>query len=96
MFRLLFFIFLGGSVLLFSQTASKVKVTFNVKTKGISKDSVVYIVGSSKELGNWKPDSVALKKSKDGIWTRTILFEKGKSVEFKFTLGSWEKEALNQ
>ncbi|MDP4192202.1 MAG: alpha/beta hydrolase-fold protein [Bacteroidota bacterium] len=95
MFRLVFFIFLGGSVLLFSQTASKVKVTFNVKTKGISKDSVVYIVGSSKELGNWQPDSVALKKSKDGTWTKTILFEKGKSVEFKFTLGSWEKEALN-
>lgn len=95
MFRLLFLIFLGGSVLLFSQTESKVKITFNVKTKGISKDSVVYIVGSSKELGNWQPDSVALKKSKDETWTRTILFEKGKSVEFKFTLGSWEKEALN-
>jgi hypothetical protein len=95
MFRLLFLIFLGGSVLLFSQSASKVKVTFNVKTNGLSKDSVVYIVGSSKELGNWQPDSVALKKSEDGIWSRTILFEKGKSVEFKFTLGSWEKEALN-
>jgi len=32
----------------------------------------------------------------DSTWIKSFKFETGKDLEYKFTKGSWEKEALNE
>lgn len=60
----------------------------------VPKDTpTVYVAGGGKELGNWKADGVALAGTGDTRQT-SLTLEKGTTVEFKITLGAWEKEAL--
>lgn len=95
MSKIFIILLLGYSVMIFAQPSNGVKVTFNVKTKVLEKNEKVYIVGNSDELGRWQPDQIVLEKKDNNTWSRTIEISKGTSCEYKFTLGSWEKEALN-
>ena len=55
----------------------------------------VYITGSDKTMGPWSPGKN--KMYKDGnkrIYA--IEAKKGYQLEYKFTLGSWESEAVNK
>jgi len=55
----------------------------------------VYITGSDKMMGPWSPGKI--KMYKDGnkrIYA--IEAKKGYQLEYKFTLGSWESEAVNK
>lgn len=70
-------------------------VTFEVVLPSSARDSVVYITGNKEELGNWSADKIALQKTPEGIWKRTFSFKRGSHVEYKFTRGSWETEAVN-
>ena len=56
----------------------------------------VFISGSTPELGNWNPDKIALNKINDSTWSKTFNFNAGEIIEFKFTTGSWESEALDE
>jgi len=53
----------------------------------------VYIVGSIDELGNWNPAAVKMRKLDNHRWRFCIQGDVPNLVEYKFTLGSWEKEA---
>ncbi len=53
----------------------------------------VYLVGNCPELGNWYPSAFAMKG--DGTnRTASLRLPAGTRLEFKFTLGSWEREGL--
>ena len=56
----------------------------------------VFIAGNTPELGNWNPDKISLNKVNDSTWSKVFEFMEGKTIEYKLTLGSWEKEALNE
>ena len=56
----------------------------------------VFITGNTPELGNWNPDKISLNKVNDSTWSKVFEFMEGKTIEYKLTLGSWEKEALNE
>lgn len=73
----------------------KVSITFKVNTSGINNTETVFIAGNHEQLGNWQPDKISLAKSNDSTWYLTSEFIKGTILEFKFTLGNWEREALN-
>lgn len=70
-------------------------ITFEVVLPTSSRDSAVYITGNREELGNWKADEVALTKTPEGIYRKTLQLKKGSHIEYKFTRGSWETEAAN-
>lgn len=69
-------------------------VTFNLVSKGIPGNSNVYITGNQDQLGNWNPNEIPMDKIDDSTWSKTLKFNHGTYLEFKFTLGSWQIEAL--
>ena len=78
----------------FSQS-NAYEITFIVNSTEVHDSESVFIVGSDLQLGNWNPAAVNLIKIKDYTWSKSFKFEIGKNLEYKFTKGSWEKEALN-
>ena len=56
------------------------------------RDAEVYLSGNLKPLGGWRPDGLRLKRSDDGKTAEsTVSLRRGDALEFKATLGSWEK-----
>ena len=55
------------------------------------KDAKVYVAGNLPELGEWGPDVYCLKRLDDGRYALTRLLPRGAVLEYKFTLGSWDR-----
>ena len=92
------FIVLSFVVLLFINNFSQsnaYEITFIVNSTEVHDSESVFIVGSDLQLGNWNPAAVNLIKIKDYTWSKSFKFEIRKNLEYKFTKGSWEQEALN-
>jgi len=71
--------------------AQSTKITFEVIT---SDSNDVYIVGNLPQLGNWNP--MKIKLNNNGLkHTITLNFNKNENIEYKFTRGSWQNEALD-
>ena len=71
----------------------KVTVKFEINLEGAIADGTIYLVGNTKEIGNWDVTKAkALKKNKAGIYASTgVKFEKGTVVEFKICKAqSWD------
>lgn len=68
-------------------------VRFEVVAPGLDAGEVVYVAGSPAEWGGWRPDGVALAHAGGDWWTGMAPASDGVH-EFKFTLGSWEREGL--
>jgi len=56
----------------------------------------VFITGNTPELGNWNPNKISLYRVNDSTWSKVFEFLEGETIKYKLTLGSWEKEALNE
>lgn len=54
-------------------------------------ESTVYLSGSCRELGHWKPDGLKLHRMRDGTWHGRVRLSPGESTEFKVTLGAWDR-----
>jgi len=55
----------------------------------------VFIAGNHPSLGNWNPGAVKLVRQANGTWNGRFTFPKGTLIEFKLSLGGWEREALD-
>lgn len=54
-------------------------------------DAVVHVAGSLPQLGGvWRPDGVPLARRDDGTWRARLAFPRGATLQYKFTLGSWQ------
>ncbi len=53
----------------------------------------VYLTGNCARLGDWDPAGLAMAGS-GGERSATISLPRGTELEYKFTLGSWDREAL--
>jgi len=87
-----------STTLLFAFTfcsQNKVEVKIEIIADNLPEDSIIYISGNDDQLGNWLPNSVELEKTGKGKWSKSFSFTKGKKLEFKFTRGSWDNEALD-
>lgn len=71
------------------------QITFRVHPQSMPDTAKVYVVGNHAQLGMWQPDVVALVKQSDGSWNRTFLFKPDEKLEYKFTRGSWDNEAVS-
>ncbi len=60
-----------------------------------SSTGIVYLTGNLEELGPWTPNALAMQG--EGM-ERTIEVhaEPGTKIEYKFTLGTWDREALDE
>jgi predicted alpha/beta superfamily hydrolase len=80
----------------FSQTSPGVlNIEFRVISQSLSDDASVFICGNIPQLAEWNPG--ALKMTNTGNHTWVIKIKTGVSfpIEYKYTLGSWEKENAN-
>lgn len=63
-----------------------IEVTFIVDAGSVEVDDAIYIVGNLPELGQWNPNTIAMKQTDEpGIWTITLELPVGADVEYKFT-----------
>jgi len=80
------------TALLFSQEQT---VTMYITTPLLPASDNIYISGNQPAFGNWNPGAVKLKRINDSLSSGTFIFPRGTELEFKFTKGSWNSEALN-
>lgn len=78
-----------------SCSRNEVSVKIEVVSNNLPTGSVIYITGNDEQLGNWQPDFAVLEEVENGKWEKSFSFPRGKKLEFKFTRGNWETEALN-
>lgn len=71
------------------------KITFQLFSPDLSNESSVFITGSIPELGNWNPSVIQMNSKGNHLWEKTIETKAAFGIEYKFTLGSWEKESVN-
>src|SRR3954447_21624532 len=68
------------------------KVEFNVFVPWDTDErDTVYLSGNIDQLGNWNGRGLALKPQPSGEYTATLDVPKGTKLEYKATLGSWNR-----
>lgn len=72
----------------------KVKISLEVITPNIDDSTKIYVAGNVEQLGFWRADKVPMKKISNEKWIYEFDIEKGTQIEYKFTKGSWQTEAL--
>ncbi|MHC1737627.1 MAG: SpoIIE family protein phosphatase [Ignavibacteriaceae bacterium] len=73
-----------------------VNITFRVIVRKDSGISRVCIAGNQKILGDWNAGKVSLTQVNDTLFSRTFALKKEELIGYKFTLGSWSTEALDE
>ncbi len=85
------------SLIIFNQLLyTQTKVEFIVTALGLTDTENVFVTGNQTALGDWNPGLISLDKINDSTWNKTFIFPVNSALEFKFTKGSWGKEALDQ
>ncbi len=79
-------------LILGSQPSVLPTVTFQLTSATLPSDTSVFIAGSVDALGNWDAGKVKMEPLGDHRWRKQIQTEEGASIEYKYTLGSWERE----
>lgn len=82
----------GGKPSLHESTAECCTATIRVRVPDGT--STVYLAGSLPDLGPWRPDGRAMEGEGRERVAR-VTAPPGTSFEYKFTLGSWDREALS-
>jgi hypothetical protein len=72
--------------------AADVEVTFRLSAPDLADDAAVFITGSVPGLGNWDPGKVRMTVTSGRVWTYQLAASDDQTIEYKFTLGSWERE----
>ena len=93
----LFTLFLASalSLNLKAQSEAVLHVTFILTSPDLPSATAVYITGSAEQLGAWNPDKVKMEPRGDHTWSKEISISRPVSIEYKYTLGTWEREAAD-
>lgn len=75
--------------------AEDLQVTFRLHTPQLPKNTTVYITGSNPGLGNWHPGRVPMREVGDHSWTYNLKLSEAQTLEYKYTLGSWDREGAD-
>ncbi len=79
-----------------AQKQHSISVTFKLTSTTLSEDSSVFITGSIAPLGEWNPGKTKMNYEGNHLWSIRINIDKPVSVEYKYTLGSWEHEGAKE
>ena len=69
-------------------------IFINARASNLPKDSKVYITGNNDELGTWN-FMREMRKESNELWSYKVTANKGDTLRFKFTRGSWATEAVD-
>lgn len=96
-FGLLFVFWFAGCGVSDSESlhAPQKSVQFALHAPGLPDSVSVHVAGNADALGRWAPDGLRLERVGENDW-QGIASVDVESLEFKWTLGSWEREALNR
>ena len=85
-----------NSVSLYSQIPAA-HVTFVLHSPDLPQDTAVYITGGLDQLANWNPGKIRMDSVGNHTWSKQILINQPLplSIEYKYTLGSWEREGAD-
>ncbi|MDQ2751442.1 MAG: alpha/beta hydrolase-fold protein [Bacteroidota bacterium] len=75
-----------------AQKQNPISVSFQLTATALSENSSVYITGSIEPLGDWDPGKIKMNYVGNYVWSFNVNIDKPISVEYKFTLGTWEHE----
>lgn len=75
--------------------SQEVRTSFVLYAPGLADSSAVFITGSAPQLGNWNPSRVKMEFAGNQIWKKEIVFPQPVSVQYKYTLGSWDREGTD-
>lgn len=89
------FVFLFAFIIRTVAQEQTIHLHFILHSPDLSADSTVYITGGHEQLGNWNPGKMKMIYSGNHVWTYHITINRPLSIEYKFTLGSWEREGAN-
>ena len=78
-----------------AQNEPVIHVTFVLTSPDLPSDTSVYITGSVQQLASWDPGKVKMEPSGNHTWTKEILLNRPLTIEYKYTLGSWEREGAD-
>jgi predicted alpha/beta superfamily hydrolase len=70
-------------------------LTISVSAEGLDDTSKIFIAGNVEQLGKWNPALVSLDRDGRNQWSKSFAFFHNTILEFKFTKGSWETEAVD-
>jgi serine phosphatase RsbU (regulator of sigma subunit) len=70
------------------------KVTIKAVGPVVPGDSLLYICGNTEAMGNWNYMQ-NMKLEPSGWWSYVASAKSGDTLEFKFTRGNWNKEAVD-
>lgn len=76
--------------------AQEVNIKILAATIGSNESDTLFITGNLSELGFWNPGAVKMVKNEEGFYEIDLIVKQGTQIEYKFTLGSWQSEALNK
>ena len=76
----------------FSQQMHTLSLTVHAE---LEEGQQIFVSGNNRNMGNWNPGAVPLNRIDENVWNLQLNFPHGTILEYKFTLGSWESEALN-
>lgn len=79
----------------YSDNKTYYKLNIIVEADYLPGGSQLYIIGNHRFLGQWIRTGIPMAPQKDGTWLSSFCFPESTNVEFKFTRGSWESEAVN-
>ena len=68
--------------------------TITIRARVPAGTGTVYLAGSLPQLGPWRPDGLAMT-GEGRERTATVTAPAGTTLEYKFTLGAWDREALS-
>lgn len=88
----LLLIIIGGCHL--RDAGRSVSVTMRAVPATLPDGAKIYVAGNHPKLGDWQAGAVPLQEQEDGSWQRRFTFTAGTHLEFKFTRGKWETEAV--
>ena len=71
------------------------RVTLKALPGALPEGERVYVTGNLAVLGNWDPGAVAMEPAAEGGWHYTFSVRRGSLLEFKFTRGDWDTEAVD-
>ena len=74
------------------QPSHGLHVKFIVSLPDLANDSSVYIAGNIEQLGFWNAGKEKMNSSGNNSWTKEITVDSPLTIEYKYTLGSWDRE----
>jgi predicted alpha/beta superfamily hydrolase len=77
------------------QNEPVIRVTFVLTSPNLPDDTSVYITGGIEPLGIWNPGKIKMDSKGGHTWTKEVHVNRPMSIEYKYTLGSWEREGAD-